>query len=96
MTITLTPEIESALTQCATREGTTPEQLALETLRKRLASFLIAKAPADEKLTLYDLIKDHIGVIDSSEYVPGGARMSENTGKKFAAGMRRKREQGRL
>lgn len=60
MAITLTPEIEDALAQCAQKEGTTPEQLALETLRKRLASFLIAKAPVDEKSTLYDLIKDHI------------------------------------
>ncbi|NUO83169.1 hypothetical protein HUU05_24115, partial [candidate division KSB1 bacterium] len=94
--IPLTPEIENALAQCAQREGTTPEQLALETLRKRFASFLAAKAPADEKLTLYDLIKDHIGVIDSSEKYPEGGHMSENTGKKFAAGMKKKREQGRL
>ncbi len=96
MTITLTPEIENALATCASREGTTPEQLVLETLRKRFASFLTTQAPTDEKLSLYDLIKDHIGVIDSSEKYPEGGRMSENIGKKFAAGMKRKREQGRL
>ncbi len=96
MIITLTPEIENALTQCADKEGTTPEKLALETLRKRFLSYVTASVPPAENMTLYDFLKDHIGVISSSEHVPGGARMSENTGKKFAAGMIRKREQGRL
>ena len=96
MIITLTPEIETALAQCARKEGTTPEKFVLETLRKRLISYVTASVPPPENMTLHDLLKDYIGVMSSSEYVPGGARMSENTGKKFAAGMMRKREQGRL
>jgi hypothetical protein len=35
-------------------------------------------------------------VLSSSEYVPGGARMSEKTGKDFADGMIEKRQQGHL
>jgi len=54
------------------------------------------KTPKDGEETLYDRLKDHIGVIHSSEYVPGGARMSEDTGKKFAEGMVEKRRKGRL
>ena len=37
--------------------------------------------------TLADFLSSHIGVLDSSEYVPGGARMSEASGKKFADGL---------
>ena len=35
MTITLTPDIEHALVDKAKKQGTTPEQLALESLRER-------------------------------------------------------------
>jgi hypothetical protein len=38
----------------------------------------------------------YVGVLHSGEKVPGGARMSENTGKKFTAGLRKKREAVRL
>ena len=54
------------------------------------------KTPKDGEETLADYLKDHIGVIDSGEHVPGGARMSEDTGKKFAEGMVEKRRKGRL
>ena len=33
--------------------------------------------------TLEDFLQGHIGVLNSSEHVPGGARMSEDTGRKF-------------
>jgi hypothetical protein len=35
-------------------------------------------------------------VLHSSEKVPGGARMSENSGREFADGLARKRAAGRL
>ncbi len=54
------------------------------------------KTPKDGEETLADFLKDHIGVIHSNEHIPGGARMSEDTGKKFAAGMVEKRRKGRL
>ena len=96
MTITLTPDIESALVEQAKEHGTTPEQLALESLRERFVTPSEQSAPTDGAETLYDRLKDHIGVINSGEHVPGGARMSEETGKKFAAGMVEKRRRGRL
>lgn len=33
--------------------------------------------------TLADFLRRHIGVLHSGEHVPGGARMSEDTGRKF-------------
>jgi prevent-host-death family protein len=41
--------------------------------------------------TLADFLRGHIGVLHSSEHVPGGARMSESCGEKLAAGLVKKR-----
>ena len=46
--------------------------------------------------TLADFLADRIGVLSSSEYIPGGAQMSEDCGKKFAQGMVEKRKRGKL
>jgi hypothetical protein len=43
--------------------------------------------PSPQFRTLYDRLTPYIGVIDSSEIVPGGANMSANTGKKFGDAM---------
>jgi hypothetical protein len=94
--ITLTSEIEQALTEQAQREGTTPERLALEYLRERLVPLTPVAPPADGEETLADFLAEHIGVLSSSEHRPGGARMSADSGKQFAAGMVKKRQQGRL
>jgi hypothetical protein len=93
MEITLPPEIEAALTERAQEQGTTPELLAADALRERFAPAVAE--PACEG-SLADYLRDYIGVFDSSEYVPGGARMSEDTGKKFAALMVEKRRRGHL
>jgi hypothetical protein len=95
MTIRLTPELEKRLVEEAERRGTTPERLVLDSLRAAFVAPLEKSAASDEK-TLYDLLEDHIGVLDSSDHVPGGARMSEDTGEKFAAGMLEKRQRRRL
>jgi hypothetical protein len=77
MKITLIPDIECALTERAHRQGTTPEILALESLRKQF----VPTAPSDDQTmtqgTLADFLADHLGVISSSEHVPGGANMSQ-------------------
>ena len=96
MTITLTPDIENALVEQAKVHGTTPENLALESLRERFVASCEESAPTDGAETLADYLADHIGVIHSSEHVPGGARMSEDTGKKFAQGLVEKRKRGKL
>lgn len=96
MKLTLTPDIEHALTEYARRQGTTPEILALDALRERFVNSVNTEVPAEEQENLADFLADHLGVLSSSEYVSGGARMSEDSGKKFAAGLVKKRQQGRL
>ena len=101
MTITLPPDLEKPLAEQARKQGTTPEILALDTLRQQFPAESAAPEPEggdaeSEPQTLYDFLKDYIGVISSSEHVPGGARMSENTGAKFTEGLLEKRRQGRL
>jgi len=93
MTINLTPDVERALTSEATRRGTSVESLVLDCLRSQ---FVEKQALLPQNGSLADFLADMIGVIDSGERVPGGARMSENTGKKFAEGMLQKKQQGRL
>lgn len=96
MDIAVPPEIERVLVEEARRLGTTPELLAVDSLRERFMSLRIEESSIQEQGTLADFLGDHIGVLDSSEFVAGGARMSEESGKKFAAGMLKKRQQGRL
>ena len=80
MKITLTPDMERTLIEQARKLGTTPEQLVVDSLTERFAS-----AVPESQGTLADFLHEHIGVLDSRKYIPGGARMSENSGKKFAA-----------
>ncbi|MBV9108782.1 MAG: hypothetical protein JO306_05215 [Gemmatimonadetes bacterium] len=46
--------------------------------------------------TMAQFLEGYIGVFDSRDDQPGGARMSDDTGRKFAEGMMRKRQQGHL
>lgn len=96
MNITLTPDIEKALAEHALKQGTSLEVLALHALRERFVSSVATRAAADKQGTLFDYLADHLGVLSSSEYISGGARMSENCGKKFATGLLKKRQEGRL
>ena len=96
MEITLPFDIENALTKQAWRQGTTPEMLALNALQERFVSSMEIETPIEKEETLADFLAGHIGVLSSSEHVPGGARMSKNCGKKFAAGLLKKRQEGRL
>jgi hypothetical protein len=95
MIITLTPDIEQALAAEAHKLGLTPEQLALDSLRERFLSPESERSPAAEQMTLADFLCGHVGVLHSSEYVPGGARLSEDSGRKFAAGLIAQRQQRR-
>ncbi len=93
MIITLTPDIEQALTEEAHKQGRTPEQLALDSLRER---FLLPESdisPAGKQTSLADFLCRHLGVLHSSEHVPGGACLSEESGRKFAAGLVAQRHQ---
>lgn len=94
-TITLPPEIEQSVARQAERQGTTTEVLALDTLRR---NFPLTEEPSAEKqaASLYDLLQEHIGVIQSSEVIPSGAQMATDSSKKFAEGMAQKRRGGKL
>lgn len=96
MTITLTPDIEVRLTEEARKTGTTPQELALQCLRTRFVGPEGDKSPTQEEGSLADFLADHVGVLASNEQVPGGAQLSQDSGKKFATGMVEKRRRGRL
>jgi len=95
MIVKLTPDIEQALAEEARKLGTTPEQLALDSLRERFIGREAPPYPAREPETLADFLRGHLGVLHSSEHVPGGARMSEASGKKFTAGLLAQHQQQR-
>ncbi len=49
--------------------------------------------PSEAEGTLADFLQGHIGILHSSEHRPGGARMSVDSGKRFAAGLLKRRQQ---
>jgi len=93
MMLTLTPDLEQALAAEARKLGIPPEQLALDSLRERFMPSEAAVSLATGE-TLADFLREDIGVLHSSEYIPGGARMSEDSGKKFAAVLVALRQKG--
>ena len=98
MSIHLSPGTASMLAQAAEARGTTPDLLAEELLRESLrteAPEPHAAADEGQPETLADQLAEFIGVIHSSEHVPGGARMSVRTGEQFTAGMLEKQARRR-
>ncbi len=96
MEITLTPEIEVALTEQAQRRGISPEQLALESLRQHFVATSQNTSGATYNGTLADFLAGSIGVLHSGEYVSGGAKLSEAKSTAFTEGLLKKRQQGHL
>lgn len=96
MNIALTPDIEKALRERARKQGTSPEVLVLHVLRELFISSVATGTEPDKNSTLFDYLADHIGVLSSSEYIKGGARISENCGKKFVTGLFKKRQESKL
>lgn len=94
ITITLPPELEQAVTERAQQQGTTPELVTLDVLRKQLLP-AVSPTPVEGE-TMADFLADFIGCIDSGKIVPGGTQMSKDIGKKFTQGMVEKRKAGRL
>ena len=78
MKITVPPDLERALAARAHQIGTTPERLALDSLRERFPPSESADGDEENeetRRTLADLLKGYVGVLHSSEHVPGGAAM---------------------
>jgi hypothetical protein len=94
VTITLTPELEEIVTERAQQQGTTPELIALDGLRGWFAPSELSQSIEGE--TMADFLGDFIGCFNSSEFVPGGANLSENPGQKFKELMLKKYREGKL
>jgi hypothetical protein len=89
-TITLPPDIEGPLSEEARRQGTTPELLALDSLRKLFApTTATGKAAGGE--TLFDSLSGYIGTVSGTTEA-----LSENCGQRFAEGMAEKQQRGHL
>ena len=83
--------IEAANQRAAEEHTTLNEQFQL--WLKHYVQHEQQAGPSEAQGTLADFLHGHIGVLHSSEYMPGGARMSVDSGKKFAAGLLKKRQQ---
>jgi hypothetical protein len=91
ITISLPPDLEGPLTAAAQRRGTTPELLALDSLRKLFASPPVSDEPPGDATTLLDFLDGYIGTIEGSTEA-----FSENCGQRFAEGIAEKQPRGRL
>ncbi len=82
VTIILPPELEKIVTEKTERQGTTPEIWTVEMLRQTLHSE-DSSQPASEIVpeggTMLDFFEGYVGVLHSSEFVPGGAQMSTDS-----------------
>ena len=76
-TITIPPELEAPLAQAAKRQGTSPELLAVESLRRMYAPESSAAEPINGG-TLADFLKGYIGTIEGTS-----EPLSEDTGRRF-------------
>jgi hypothetical protein len=79
-TITLPSDLEERLAEEARRQGTTPELLALESLRRLFIPTTVAKATHGRE-TLWDFLSGYIGTVSCS-----AEALSENCGQHFADG----------
>lgn len=89
-TITLPPEIEERLTEEARKRGTTPELLALESLRILFCTQASSDITAHGN-TLYEFLSGYVGAVSGTSEA-----LSEDCGRRFAEGMTEKQQQGRL
>jgi hypothetical protein len=76
------------LVEAARRHGTTPEQLAVESLRQLFIP--PTRAEGDQAKSLYDFLAPHIGTISGSTEA-----LSEDCGRKFADGLAERGRQER-
>ena len=96
MEIELPADIEQALAEAAKKRGISPESLALEYLHEYFLGSRPSAPDKEEPANMGDFLADHIGVLDSSEFVSGPSDLSEDTGRRFTEGLRKQREEGRL
>jgi hypothetical protein len=88
-TITLPPDIETPLVRQARALGTTPEELALGTLRTLFRGQTALREPAEGD-SLFDFLSGYAGVVNGTSEA-----LSEDCGERFAEGLLEKSERGR-
>jgi hypothetical protein len=88
-TIIIPPEIEAPLTEAAKRQGTTPELLAVEGLRRLYAPASAAAAEANGG-SLHDYLQGYIGAINGTS-----EPLSEQTGRRFTEMLHERQQQNR-
>ena len=96
MDLTLTADVENALSAQASLQGTTPEQLALDALRKMFVTNGTDSTMSSQPVPLLQLLDGFIGVLDSSELPKEKQLTSEDTGKAFTQILLEKRKQGKF
>jgi hypothetical protein len=84
-TITLPAEIEGPLAEEARRRGTTPELLALDTLRLRFAPPVASPPENPPESNLADFLAGYVGLVEGST-----EPLSERCGERFAEGLAEK------
>lgn len=89
-TITLPPEVEEPLAKEARKQGTTPELLAVDCLRKLFVPSLTGEKPAEGE-TLFDFLAGYVGTVSGTTEA-----LSENCGQRFAQGLVEKQQRGRV
>jgi hypothetical protein len=95
VTIDMTPEMEQKLDDLARRQGTTPESLVLSAVEQLLtpAGSEYDRPPPG---SMAEFLEGYVGVFDSREWVPGGARLSERTSEQFTDLLEQKRREGHI
>ena len=88
--ITLPPDLEQSLVVEADKRGTTPELLALDSLRQ-LFVFAQKRGREEKSETLFDFLSGYIGTVNGTTEA-----LSKDCGTHFAEGMAEKKRRGRL
>ena len=81
MTLTLSPEIEKALTAAAARQGTTPDQIVAEMVKENFVLLQAQETPEERKARIY-------AIMGSSSHL-GPSRIAEDRAEEIAREDRR-------
>lgn len=94
MTIEFPRDLQDRLDKAAREKGMTPESLVLTCVREQLSAEQEAAGEPVESMA--EFLEGYVGVFDSRDFVPGGARLSERTSERFAEILEEKRRRGHL
>lgn len=96
MSIDLLPDVERWLADKAQQQGTTLNTLVNEYLLELKRNDPAANTKKPLPGSMAEFLEGYVGVFDSRDLVPGGARLSEATGQQFADILEEKRARGHI